>query len=125
VVRDAIGMMYIDPEVTGPCRIEMFYDGGFEMRAARAISLITLLLLAAASIYDVWSKRSRLASHLQEDGRERSAGDRNVQPPFRCSSLGAKGEKRIRRWMRSGLCIRFAVTRPGGRRRPCSLSRFD
>ena len=65
VRHDAIGLMFIDPKLSGPCKIEMVYDGGTEMRAARAISLLTLLLLAAASIYDVWRKRSRVANHLK------------------------------------------------------------
>lgn len=64
VRRDAIGLMVIDPGIAGPCKIEMVYDGGLEMRAARAISLLTALLFAAASIYDVLRKRSSMASHL-------------------------------------------------------------
>jgi hypothetical protein len=59
VLRDAIGLMYIDPEISGPSKIEMVYDGGLEMRAARAISLLTVLLLAVTSIYEVWRNRSR------------------------------------------------------------------
>jgi hypothetical protein len=50
VLRDAIGLMYIDPAVSGPCKIEMRYDGGVEMRASRWISPITALLLAAACV---------------------------------------------------------------------------
>jgi hypothetical protein len=50
ILRDAIGLMYIDPEISGSCRIEMLYDGGTEMRAARWISLFTALLLAAACV---------------------------------------------------------------------------
>ncbi len=62
--RDAIGLMYLDPSVTGPCRIEMVYDGGAEMRAAYAISLLTALLLLVACIYSVLKKRSALTNHL-------------------------------------------------------------
>jgi hypothetical protein len=50
VLRDAIGLMYIAPEISGPSKIEMVYDGGTEMRAAYAISLLTVLLLAVTSI---------------------------------------------------------------------------
>jgi hypothetical protein len=50
ILRDAIGLIYIDPEISGPCKIEMLYDGGTEMRAARWISLFTALLLAAACV---------------------------------------------------------------------------
>lgn len=42
VQRDAIGLMYIDPGVSGPCRIEMVYDGGLEMRLAQWASGLTL-----------------------------------------------------------------------------------
>jgi hypothetical protein len=58
VRRDAIGLMVIDPEFSGPCKIEMVYDGGTEMRAARAVCLLTALLLAVTSIYDVRRHRS-------------------------------------------------------------------
>jgi hypothetical protein len=57
IFRDAIGLMYIDPEISGPCRIEMVYDGGTEMRAARIISALTVLLLAVTCIQSVFSRR--------------------------------------------------------------------
>jgi hypothetical protein len=53
IFRDAIGLMYIDPEISGPCQIEMVYDFGFEMRAAWTISILTALLLAITSVYSV------------------------------------------------------------------------
>ncbi len=59
VLRDAIGLMHIDPEISGPSKIDMVYDGGLEMRAAHAISFLTWLLLAVASIYDIWGNRSK------------------------------------------------------------------
>jgi hypothetical protein len=59
VLRDAIGLMYIDPEVSGPCQIEIFYDGGIEMRAARAIGIVTALLLVITSVYSVLKKRKQ------------------------------------------------------------------
>ncbi len=57
ILRDAIGLMYIDAQVSGPCKIEMRYDGGLEMRAARLISLLTALLLAGACVLSVLQKR--------------------------------------------------------------------
>jgi hypothetical protein len=57
--------MYIDPDASGPCKIQMFYDGGLEMRAAHVISFPTALVLAAKSIRAVLSKRSSLARHLK------------------------------------------------------------
>jgi len=57
VLRDAIGLVYIDPAVSGPCKIEMRYDGGAEMRAARWISPIAALLLAAACVPAVLKRR--------------------------------------------------------------------
>jgi hypothetical protein len=53
VLRDAIGLMYIDPAISGPAKIQMFYDGGLEMRMARLISIVTALLLIAASVYEL------------------------------------------------------------------------
>jgi len=50
ILRDAIGLMYIDPADPGPCKIEMIYDGGVEMRAARFISPFTAFLLAVACV---------------------------------------------------------------------------
>lgn len=50
VLQDAIGLMYIDPRISGPCKIQMYYDGGFEMRAAWWISILTAILLVALSV---------------------------------------------------------------------------
>jgi hypothetical protein len=57
ILRDAIGLMYIDPEISGPCKIELLYDGGTEMRAARVIGALTVLLLVLTSIQAVLGKR--------------------------------------------------------------------
>jgi len=57
ILRDAIGLMYIDPVVSGPCKIEMTYDGGAEMRAARVISPLTAFLLALACVPAVLKRR--------------------------------------------------------------------
>ncbi len=65
VRSDAIGLMYLDPEISGPCRIDMVYDGGTEMRVAWTISILTAILLVA-SIY------------LQRYRRQRAAGNGDV-----------------------------------------------
>jgi hypothetical protein len=59
--RDAIGLMYIDPEISGPCKIEMVYDGGGEMHAAWAVSILTALLLASTSIRAVLKNQRKTA----------------------------------------------------------------
>jgi hypothetical protein len=51
VLRDGLGLMYLDPETAGPCRIEMFYDGGMEMRVARVLSPLTAIVLLILSIW--------------------------------------------------------------------------
>jgi len=49
VQSDGLGLMVIEPQCEGPCRIELVYTGGREMRAAQAASWGSLLagLLAA------------------------------------------------------------------------------
>jgi hypothetical protein len=49
IQRDALGLMLIEPDVIGPCVIDLAYDGGTEMRIAHGLSAITALLLALAS----------------------------------------------------------------------------
>ena len=58
VLRDAIGLMYMDPGVRGLCRIQMFYDGGIEMRLAKWICFLTFLVLIAASVRTLICRRS-------------------------------------------------------------------
>jgi hypothetical protein len=43
VERDAIGLMAIQPHCDGICAIEMYYDGGAELKIALLLSLATLL----------------------------------------------------------------------------------
>src|SRR5579883_475263 len=50
VQRDAIGLMYLDPGIAGPCEARIFYDGGLEMLLARGVSLATALLLIVLSL---------------------------------------------------------------------------
>ena len=44
VVEDGLGFMLIEPGCDGPCRIELLYDGGFEMAAAKAARFLVLFL---------------------------------------------------------------------------------
>jgi hypothetical protein len=53
IEKDNIGLMAIDPGVTGACRIELNYDGGREMRIAHwlsALSVISLVVLSGRGI---------------------------------------------------------------------------
>lgn len=56
VQHDAIGLMYIDPQIAGPCTFEIFYDGGTETRVAHWLCALTALLLIAASVRGIWTK---------------------------------------------------------------------
>lgn len=47
ITRDAIGLMALQPGCNGSCAIEMYYDGGSELKAALVLSLITLGLCLA------------------------------------------------------------------------------
>jgi hypothetical protein len=42
ISRDALGQMIVQTDFTGPCQIELVYDGGREMQVARALSWSTL-----------------------------------------------------------------------------------
>ncbi|HEV8147699.1 MAG TPA: hypothetical protein VGP79_15020 [Bryobacteraceae bacterium] len=53
IEKDNIGLMAIDPGVTGPCHIELNYDGGREMRIAHwlcGLSVISLVVLSGRGI---------------------------------------------------------------------------
>jgi len=56
VHRDAIGFMYIDPPTAGPAEIDLIYDGGSEMKIARWLSILTALVLVAASTHAILKK---------------------------------------------------------------------
>jgi hypothetical protein len=45
IARDALGSMTIDPEGNGPSTIDLFYDGGAEMRVAEWVCGITAVIL--------------------------------------------------------------------------------
>jgi hypothetical protein len=40
--RDALGLMWLDPECNGACDVRLDYDGGWELRLCRWISALTL-----------------------------------------------------------------------------------
>jgi len=44
--RDALGFLIIEPQCEGTCQIELIYDGGWEYKLLRCLSLFTLLGLA-------------------------------------------------------------------------------
>ncbi len=43
VLRDGLGQIYLEPRCDGPCAIEMEFTGGWEMRIAKAASLLAAL----------------------------------------------------------------------------------
>jgi hypothetical protein len=51
ITRDALGMMSIYPLRTGPCNIDLVYDGGMEMRLAHWVSAVTALILIGLIAY--------------------------------------------------------------------------
>ena len=51
VAEDGLGQMYIEPNCSGPCSIDLFYDGGLEMRIARWISAAAWIFAIALLIF--------------------------------------------------------------------------
>lgn len=43
--RDGLGLMWLRPGCNGACEVELNYDGGFELRACRFLSLAAIALL--------------------------------------------------------------------------------
>jgi hypothetical protein len=56
ILRDAIGLMYIDAQGFGSAEIDLVYDGGREMRFAFWISTLTAIVLALASARGILKK---------------------------------------------------------------------
>jgi len=48
ITRDGIGLLTIHPECTGPCEINLHWDGGLERRVCRILSLLVILAIAIA-----------------------------------------------------------------------------
>jgi hypothetical protein len=42
---DGLGLMWLRPECSAPCEIQLDYDGGWELRLCRYVSFATLVLL--------------------------------------------------------------------------------
>jgi len=51
VSRDGLGLLVIQPDCSGPCEIELVYDGGLERQATRAASILAMIgVLAGLAI---------------------------------------------------------------------------
>jgi hypothetical protein len=66
VQHDGLGLMWLLPECTGPCEIQLDYNGGWELRLCRYLSFATVggLLLAI-----LW-RLGRGAGGTSERGKE-------------------------------------------------------
>jgi hypothetical protein len=51
VNRDALGLMYIAPQLDGPCDIQLTYDGSLEYKLCRIVSPLALLGLGVVAIW--------------------------------------------------------------------------
>lgn len=58
VERDPVGMMVIDPAIAGKCEMDLIYDGGPEMKTARAFSLLTAIGLLGLTGYAFVRRKS-------------------------------------------------------------------
>jgi hypothetical protein len=56
---DALGQMVVEPRCSGPCTVELVWDGGTEMRLARIVSPAALL---AGLVWIVWGQLWRKRS---------------------------------------------------------------
>jgi hypothetical protein len=54
--KDGIGLMWIRPQCSGPCTIELAYNGGAELITCRFVSVFTL---AGLSLLFIWSSHSK------------------------------------------------------------------
>jgi hypothetical protein len=43
ITRDGIGLMAIQPGCSGACTVDMYFDGGTELRVTLLLSLMTLI----------------------------------------------------------------------------------
>ena len=55
--RDGLGLMWLRPHCSGPCEIQLDYDGGWELRLCRFVSFAAMALLLLVVL-----RRSRLYS---------------------------------------------------------------
>jgi hypothetical protein len=59
---DGLGMMVVDPHVSGECAIDLAFTGGTERLICFALSSMTALVLAGMIILPAWVKNSRCAN---------------------------------------------------------------
>lgn len=57
---DGLGLTVLEPGCSGPCTVELSYDGGLEMRLARAASALGLLGFLLAAARPLWSNRRKV-----------------------------------------------------------------
>lgn len=50
VNRDGLGLMWIEPSCDGSCEVELDYDGGWELRILRYVSVATVLAICAVPV---------------------------------------------------------------------------
>lgn len=55
--RDALGLTWFEPGCSAPCEIELNYDGGWELRVCRIVSLLAMVSLLVGLVV----KRRRLS----------------------------------------------------------------
>jgi hypothetical protein len=56
---DALGQMVVDPRCSGPCTVELAWDGGVEMRVARILSPAALVAALCWIVWGwLWRKRA-------------------------------------------------------------------
>jgi hypothetical protein len=61
VRSDKIGLMAVEPQCEGPCEIDLIYDGGTEMRAARTACLASL---AGCLTWALFSRRPKRGARV-------------------------------------------------------------
>lgn len=59
---DKLGQMVVEPRCSGACTVDLLYDGGTEMRAARWISGLTWICGILWIVAGLWRKRSDLTT---------------------------------------------------------------
>lgn len=57
VRRDGLGLMWLRPECSGPCEIQLAYDGGWELRLCRYLSFAALFALVGSLLWALASRR--------------------------------------------------------------------
>jgi len=60
---DALGLMWVQPERSGPCEVELTYDGGWELRLCRWISFTSIIALLGVSLFRRRGGRGQRVEH--------------------------------------------------------------